>query len=158
MKRTILIAALLALGAPAAAQPPATDQPSATDAPPGEPSGEQARIPFVSSGGIRDFRIADDITVYIEDNRRHWYEATLSRPILVARDWTIGFQTSGTDALDRFSNLIIRGEKYPIASLVAIEGEPPEARKNGEAGKNGQAGEDGEAGIAAQGEPDQGQA
>src|SRR5690606_7205249 len=38
---------------------------------------EEARIPFVNHGGIRDWRAADGDTIYIQDRARRWYRAEL---------------------------------------------------------------------------------
>jgi hypothetical protein len=110
----------LAAGAPALAQEAgATPEPAAT-----EP--EQARIPFVDNGGIRDWRMGDDDTLYVQDRHRTWYEATLMRPVVgLGPNLAIGVDTGSLDTFDRFATIIIEGERYPLSSLVRLPGEPP---------------------------------
>ncbi len=115
MTRKLLLAPLLALGILAA---PATALP--------QPQGEQASIAFANQGGIRDWQAGDRDTLYIQGRNRQWYEATLMAPSHDLRfAWAIGFDTGPADRLDRFSTVVIRGQRYPIVSLVKIEGPPP---------------------------------
>jgi hypothetical protein len=86
----------------------------------------EARIPFVNHGGIRDWRVGDRDTIYIQDRARRWYRAELmGMPISLRSAWAIGFETRGTDTFDRFSNVYVEGRRYPVASLVRIDGPPP---------------------------------
>jgi hypothetical protein len=124
MKHKIIIAALLALpaaGTPALAQDRATAAPA--DAAETAP---EARIPFLDHGGIRDWQMGDSDTLYVQDRNRTWYEATLMRPVSGLKpSLVIGFDTGAPDTFDRFSTVVIDGERYPIASLVRLAGEPP---------------------------------
>lgn len=91
---------------------------------------QDVSIPFVNHGGIRDWRSAGDNVVYIQGSNRDWYKATLFSPspdLPFAQ--TIGFDTGPTDTLDKFSTIVIRGQRYPIASLEKIAGEPPKKGK-----------------------------
>ena len=45
-------------------------------------AGQNARIPFVNHGGIRDWRSNDKDTAYIQSSNRDWYKATLMSPAL----------------------------------------------------------------------------
>ncbi|HEU4967766.1 DUF6491 family protein [Sphingomonas sp.] len=117
MRKILIIAAALIAAAPALAQ---TDK--------AEP---QASIPFVNHGGVRDFDVVDNDTLYIEDQHRHWYRAELMGycPDLgFAR--AIGFETRGPDTLDRFSTLIVRGQRCPVKSLVESGPPPKKAKKH----------------------------
>lgn len=90
---------------------------------------QEARIPFVNHGGIRDWRAVDRDTLYIQDRHRNWYRAELMGPAFDLNfSWTIGFDTGPTNTLDKFSSVVVRGQKYPIQSLVRIDGEPPKKR------------------------------
>ena len=115
MKRILSIASALALSLGVAA--PAV---AATEERPAEVS-----IPFVNHGGIRDWRAEDRDTLYIQGRDRQWYKATLMAP---AHDlpfaWAVGFDTGPTDRLDRFSSVVVRGQGYPIMSLVKVDGPP----------------------------------
>ena len=113
---------LLAAGAPALAAEPA---PAANEAP--AQAREEARIPFADKGGIRDWSAgADDETLYVQDSQRRWYKATLLGPAFALNtEWAIGFDTGTGGTFDRFSHVVVDGQRYAVGSLVRIEGEPP---------------------------------
>ena len=117
MKRTILLAAA-ALGlaaAPASAASP--EQPSAP---------AEARIPFVNHGGIHNWRAVDGDTLYIQDRMRRWYRVELAyRAFGLPYAWAIGFETRGVDTFDRFSSVVVEGQRIPVESLVRVDGPPP---------------------------------
>lgn len=80
----------------------------------------ETSIAFVSNGGIRDWRAEDRDTLYIQDRQRNWHRAELfggchDLPYAQA----IGFETRGTDRLDRFSSILVRGQRCAIRELVA---------------------------------------
>jgi hypothetical protein len=85
----------------------------------------ETSIPFANMGGIRDWRAIDDETLYVQDVRRNWYVARLMAP---CPDLTfaqaIGFETKGVNQLDRFAAVVVRGQRYQLASFVA-SGPPP---------------------------------
>lgn len=120
MTRKRLIAPLLAIGlaaAPALAQPPAA------------PAPREASIAFANNGGIRDWRDDGEQAVYIQDRYMRWYRATLMRrsfdlPTALA----IGFDTGPSDRFDRFSWIVVDGQRYAVQSFVRIEGKPPSRR------------------------------
>lgn len=92
---------------------------------------QNARIPFVNHGGIRDWRSDDKDTVYIQASNRDWYKATLMSPAFdLPYATTIGFDTGPIGTLDKFSSIVVRGQRYPIASLERIPGEPPKKQKD----------------------------
>lgn len=87
---------------------------------------EQASIPFANSGGIRDWRSDGRDTLYLQDRHRQWYKAELMGPATdLPFAWAIGFDTGPMNRLDRFSTVVIRGQRYPIQSLVKVDGPPP---------------------------------
>ncbi len=115
----IILAPLLALGvagAPALAQ----------DAP-ARVVQQEARIPFANHGGIRDWRPGeDDRTIYVQSRARDWYKATLmSKAFGLPFALAVGFDAGPVGTFDRFSNVLIEGQRYPVESLVRIEGAPP---------------------------------
>jgi hypothetical protein len=124
MKHPIVIAALLALPA---AVTPALAQDRATSAPiEAAETAPEARILFLDHGGIRDWRMGDSDTLYVQDRNRTWYEATLMRPVSGLKPQVvIGFDTGAPETFDRFSTVVIDGERYPVSSLVRLAGEPP---------------------------------
>lgn len=117
MKRSVLLAplALLALTGPLAAKP--------TRTPPAE-------IAFANHGGIDDWRSDGDRTIYFKGNGNRWYKAVLFAP---ATD--LGFReglridTGPTDTLDKWSAVIIHGQRYPFTSFEAIAGKPPKSAR-----------------------------
>jgi hypothetical protein len=119
MKKLIFaLAAGLALAASAGAAP----------APPPAP-GEEVRIPFANMGGIRNFHAEDDDVVYLQDYRWHWYRAQLvgTCPEL---SWAmrIGIDTRGTTMFDRYSSLLVNGERCQLGSLTRSGPPPPRAK------------------------------
>ncbi len=119
MKAYIIAAALALLPASALAAPPAPAAPK---------TAEQASIPFVNSGSIRSWRVEDRDTLYVQDVRGKWYRGELmSNCFDLPFSETIGFETRGTNSFDRFSSIIVRGQRCPLKSLVASA--PPPAKK-----------------------------
>jgi hypothetical protein len=120
----ILPLAALALAAPAVyAETPA----------PRSEAQKNVHIPFANHGGIRDWQSNDRDVVYIQASNRDWYKATLMSPAYDLPYVTaIGFDTRPNGTLDKFSSIVIRGQRYPIASLERIAGEPPKKRKDRE--------------------------
>ena len=117
MKSTLVMtAALLSAAAPAAPGPSAAV------------ADEEVRIPFPNYGGVRNFRAFDRDTIYVQDNRRNWYRATLYGPCEgLPNALRIGVDTRGS-ALDRFSAFIVDGQRCQIESLVR-SGEPPHRKR-----------------------------
>jgi len=129
MKYTLWLAPVLALGlasAPALASSAEVEGRNAAE----------ARIPFANHGGIRDWRAADGDTLYIQDRARRWYRAELGhRAFGLPHAWAIGFETRGVDSFDRFSNVVVEGQRIPVRSLVQVDGPPArrDAAKRNEA-------------------------
>lgn len=97
---------------------------------PKAPLPPQASIPFVNHDGIRDWRAVDNRTLYIQDQRRQWYRATLFGPCLdLAFAQTIGFETRGADTFDRFSTIRVRGERCAVSSLEVSDPPPAKAKR-----------------------------
>ncbi len=117
MKKILFAALAAALAAPSLAAPPTG------------PAGEEVSIAFVNFGGIRNFRADDDEeVVYLEDRRRRWYRAELIGPCRGIR-WAhrIAVDTRGSSTFDRFSTLIVEGERCQLGSLTRSE--KPERRR-----------------------------
>ncbi len=89
----------------------------------------ETSMPFANQGGVRDWQADGDSKIYVQDASGKWYLATLA---VAAADLPfatkIGFETKGTDALDRFGVLIVQGARYPLSSLVQ-SGPPPAKSK-----------------------------
>lgn len=112
MKNTVLVAlGTLALAFPAQAKMP-------------EPHiwpelGVEARIVFPNQGAIRDFEPDGNDGIWLEDRQRRWYYAELlggCQELNFAQ--AIGFDTRGSASFDKFSSIIVRGDRCAIASLV----------------------------------------
>lgn len=72
----------------------------------------QISIPFASIGNIRDWHAPNDETLYVQAMDRDWYRATFftpcrSLPFAVG----IAFVTEPNGALDRFSSILVEGER-----------------------------------------------
>jgi hypothetical protein len=95
------------------------------------PKAAEARIPFVNHRGIYDWQAIDRTTLYVQDAHKHWYRATLIGDCTdLPFAQTIGFDTGPDDTLDRFSSIIVRGQRCPLTSLVASEAPPKKAKKH----------------------------
>ena len=82
-------------------------------------------IPFVSHGGVKDWRAIDDHTLYIEATGGQWFKATtMGDCIGLNFADKIGFDGGGTDTFDKFSRLIVRGQPCPIQTLEKVAGPP----------------------------------
>ena len=93
------------------------------------PIGEEASIPFVNFGSIRNFRAIDRDTVYFQDLRRRWYRGEVIGPCSdLPFAQAIGVETRGVDRLDRFSTILVRGDRCQLTSLVRSE-EPPSRKE-----------------------------
>lgn len=90
----------------------------------------EASIPFVDSGSIRDWRAVGRDTLYVQDVHRNWYRAELMGPCIDLNFAnTIGFDASGTNRFDRYSSIVVRGQRCPLQSLVASAPPPKKAKK-----------------------------
>jgi Family of unknown function (DUF6491) len=94
-----------------------------TAAPANEPKprapGVEASIPFANHGGIQNFDAVDDDVLMIEDRHHNWYRAELFGPCQGLRFANrIGFITKGTSSFDKFSQILVDGEKCQVRSFV----------------------------------------
>jgi hypothetical protein len=113
-----VLAIAAALAAPAAAAPQVGPE-------------EEAQIPFLHLSRLTRFHSAGEDTVYIRGPGRQWYRATTLGPCLNL-PWAlaIGVDTRGAPTLDRFSSLIVEGERCPLQSVVK-SGPPPRKERRG---------------------------
>ena len=91
--------------------------------------GEEARIPFADTTGIRNFRAENDHALYIEGQTGRWYYAETMGPC-TGHNFAnkIGFITKGTGTLDKFGQILVDGRTCQLKSLVAAE-DPGKAAK-----------------------------
>jgi len=89
----------------------------------------EASIPFVSHGGIQNWQAVGRDTLYVQDVHNRWYRARLMVNCFDLNfAQTIGFDARGTDTFDRFSAVIVRGQRCPVKSFVH-SGPPPLKQK-----------------------------
>lgn len=118
MLRSIVLALLALPGLPAVAA-----------APERAPAEAEARIPFVGFNSIRTFRPVSDDVVYLQDQRRNWYRATLAVPCFnIQSALRLGVDTRFGSTLDNTSSFIVGRERCRIHSLVH-SGPPPRRRR-----------------------------
>lgn len=123
-KLPFALAAALLAALPAAAQ----DAPRGPT--PGPRSGEEARIDFVSFGGIHNFHADGSRGLFLQDRRRNWYYAEVMGAC-TELPWAhaIGVKTWGMDSLDRFSTILVGRDRCQIANLVHSGPPPKKAKK-----------------------------
>jgi hypothetical protein len=110
----------LALIFAAAAASPA----AAVAAAPAKPPADQ--IPFVNFGRIRDWTANSDDTLYVESSQGLWYQVNLAFPCFgLPSALRIGVATGGFDTLDNFSDIVVDGQRCPVASVSRIASPPP---------------------------------
>ena len=113
MKRlALIVAAALAVGGASARASTAEDPVAVAE------RSTHASIPFVDHGGIRDWRADNDRSLWIEAVNRQWYYARTFGPCTGLRFANrIGFVTEPNGSFDRFSSIIVDGQKCMIDSL-----------------------------------------
>lgn len=128
--KSIMIAALLATAAAGAVQA-APDKAAPDKA--AAPKAPEASIPFANHRGIWDWRATDANTLYVQDIHRAWYKATLFSPCIdLPFAQTVGFKTGPLDTFDRYSTLLVDGDRCTLASVVKSDPPPGEGhRKKG---------------------------
>lgn len=97
---------------------------AAADVPPPSKS-EEASIPFFSFGHFRTFQPVDDETLYVEGRPQQWYRVTTLGPCFDL-PWAnrIGVDTRGSNSFDRFSTLLVDGQRCRVDSVVRADGPP----------------------------------
>jgi hypothetical protein len=129
MRHFAFLAPLLALGLVA---PPAIAA--------GNNAPRAAAIPFANHDGIRDWVAVGDKTVYVQDNFRRWYRATLFAPSMDLQFvQAIGFDTGPIGTLDKWSTLVIHGRRYPITTFERVDAPPMTKAQAQKAAKAAQA-------------------
>ena len=87
----------------------------------------EAQILFANQGGIQDWRAHDDEGLYVRDRNGQWYYASLfSTCFGLSTANGIGFVTTPGGGFDRFSAIMVEGNKCPVVSL--LKSDPPKAK------------------------------
>jgi hypothetical protein len=125
MIRTLVLAAATAASL-AAAPAVARDQTW-----PADKLGKETSIPFIGTIGLYNFEADGDRGVWLQDQQRRWYYATVIGPCTGLPFATrIGVDTRfGGSQLDRTGTLLVDHQHCPINSLVTSNGPPPKAKK-----------------------------
>ena len=123
--RLVLLSMLSAAAcvAPAADDPtpPAASSAAAAPAP-------EVQIPFAKNN-LWNWQVVDDQTLLIQDQSRRWYKATLfGHCINLPFAQRIAFDSNPGGTFDKFSAILVRGQRCPLMSLVAT-GAPPKKSK-----------------------------
>lgn len=88
------------------------------------PAGEnptEATIPFANRGGVVDWQVADDSTLLLRDSHGQWYRARLQVPLpAYSPAERLGFATGPSGTLEKLDSVVIRGQRYPIVSLIRV--------------------------------------
>jgi len=89
---------------------------------------DPAVIHFVSLGGIRNWRAEGDSALLIESARGVWYRATLAGPCTGLRyEIGLAFVTDGMNQLDKFSSVLVDGQRCWFRTFERIEPEESDA-------------------------------
>jgi hypothetical protein len=93
-----------------------------------EPGSRRASIDFVSLGGIDDWRAEGNDAMLIKALNGNWYRAQFSMPCMgIKFREQVAFVTDGTDRVDRFSSVIVNGERCWFRSFEKVDpAAPPE--------------------------------
>ena len=95
---------------------------SVTSAKAEEEKPPRAVIHFVDLGGIESWQADGNEAMRIEGRNRRWYRATFMGPCIGLRFAdTIGFVTDSSGSLDRFSSILVEGERCFFRTFEAIE-------------------------------------
>ncbi len=119
MRKSLLaLAAAATLGSGALAAPAAAT------------ADQEASIHFVNLRSLRTFDPVSRETIYFQDWNRQWYRASVLG-FCFNLPWAtrLGVDTHGTNSLDRFSTIIVDGDRCQLNSLVR-SGPPPKKQKH----------------------------
>lgn len=93
----------------------------------------QASIPFADRN-IESWRANGRKGLWIRAQRKWYYaELFMECPDLPWAE-SVGFVTGGTSSFDRYSYILVRGDRYPLRSLTASSEPPREERKRSKKG------------------------
>ncbi|WP_066812943.1 DUF6491 family protein [Sphingomonas asaccharolytica] len=129
MIRTLTIAMLAAVSLASVATPVFAKQQDRTW--PADKLGKETSIPFIGTIGLYNFEADSDRGVWLQDQQRRWYYATVVGPctgLPFANRIGVDTRFGGTQ-LDRTGTLLVDRQRCPINSLVASNGPPPKAKK-----------------------------
>ncbi len=94
--------------------------------------GEEASIPFVDHGNVRDWQADGRDGLWLQDNHRQWYYAkTLGPCIGLDFAWAIKLDARPGNSFDRFGSIILPGEhgRCALQSLTHSKAPPKRQKK-----------------------------
>jgi len=113
MKASIGLPVLLSLLAGCATGPQSTADVA--------PLAARAQIPFVSYGGVDDWRAEGTGAILIKARMGRYYRATFMAPCIdLPTAEHIGFETGALDTLDKFDSIVVRGRECSFRSFEEI--------------------------------------
>ncbi|MGC4029501.1 MAG: DUF6491 family protein [Steroidobacteraceae bacterium] len=108
----------------------------------GRPIGQEASIPFVQHGGVRDWEADGRNGLWLQDSTRQWYYAkTLGPCIGLDFAWSIALDSGhGAGPFDRFSSIILPDHQGRCAlTSLTYSKAPPKRQKKPAKPKDGAA-------------------
>lgn len=123
---TLAALAMTALAVPAAAQDakPTHSWPQL---------GVEASIPFANHRGIDNFQPDGDEGIWLQDIRDRWYYGKIIGPCNGLNFATaIGYETRGTSSFDKFSAILVEGQRCQLETLVTSD-KPPSKKERDKA-------------------------
>lgn len=82
-------------------------------------------IPFAGQSGIRSWTASDDHTLYLQSAQGQWYDVVLMGPCRGLQSaFRIGVATGPIDTFDRFSSIIVDGQRCAVSSVTRVPGPP----------------------------------
>ena len=95
--------------------------------------GVESSIVFPSDSTIRNWQADRDRGIWIRGRGNDWYYGTFAgfcRDLDFAQ--AIGFETRGAGRLDKFSSIVVRGERCQLSSFVTSAPPPSKAERKAE--------------------------
>ena len=85
--------------------------------------GKRASITFADMGGIKDWRSDSSRDLYVESLQGQWYKATFFGPCFeLPFAERIAFVTEPDGSLDKFSSILVNGDRCHFRTFEAVDG------------------------------------
>ncbi len=85
------------------------------------PAPKRVEIPFANHGGIDDWKAEGTGGILIKSSQGNYYRATFTAVCLdLPYTERVGFDVSGTDTLDKFGAIEVRGHRCSFDSFTEI--------------------------------------
>ncbi len=105
----------------AACETAPAQQAAAPATPPAPVLQANASIPFLNHGGVEDWRAEGSTALLVKSRTGHYYRATFMSPCRnLPYAVGIGFKSDGTDTLDKFDSVEVRGERCVFVAFDEI--------------------------------------